>query len=97
MTINSTLGLQCNVSDDGDVDVQLTSGTLQLSEEQLARSTVLASIADKPGAGLIPLSEEAFQKWYKYQEALGRQSVKDVKIVLQVCHISSCPASRAHV
>lgn len=85
-------GLQCSVSDAGSVEVQLAAGSVQLAEAQVARSPVLSSIADKPGTGVIPMSERAFKCWHLYAITLERQTIQDVKLVLQVQSPPTCRA-----
>lgn len=82
--VQSGYSVQCQVSEDGMVEVQLASERVRLSEEHLARSPVLSSIADKLGTSSIPLSEEAFTLWHVYEDTLQGQSITDTKVVLQV-------------
>jgi hypothetical protein len=77
-------GLQFQVSEDGTVEVILSSRTVTLSQAQLARSPVLSSLTDITGTGTIPISEAAFKCWHVYEATLRRQNVQDVKSVLMV-------------
>jgi hypothetical protein len=77
-------GLQFQVSEDGTVEVKLSSGIVTLSAAQLARSPVLSSLTDITGTGTIPMSEAAFKCWHVYEATLRRQNVQDVKTVLMV-------------
>lgn len=90
-------GLQCHVSDDGRVEVAIAGQSLQLSESQLARSPVLNSIADKPGVGIIPFSEEAFQHWYAHVEPVSRKSAADAKALLQVHPSAFSSSTEAYI
>lgn len=83
MTRSGT-GLECHVSENGSVEVQVAAGLAKLTEHQVARSPVLSSIAETPGTGVLPLSERAFTCWHRYETALGRQTAEDAKLVLQV-------------